>query len=141
MAAVVAIGGHGDTEDVRSSGYEDVEDVLDCGEDPRMSCATKAESVAESQRYIGVLEEVMTSLKEVGAQAYVAHVQHEIRTEKRRARAFSREDPDVMRAMVQLRDQENAAERKRRYMLQDGSKTGGRQQQHSMKKRRLPHHF
>ena len=34
LAAFVAIGGHGDTEGVRSSGYEDVEDVSSCGEPP-----------------------------------------------------------------------------------------------------------
>ena len=32
LAALVAIGGTGDTEDVRSSGYDDVEDVRSCGE-------------------------------------------------------------------------------------------------------------
>ena len=116
------IGGHGDTEDVRSSGYEDVDDARNCGDDPIMSCATKAESLAESQRYIGVLETVMPSCNEVGAQASVAHVQHDIRKAKRRARVFSIEDPYVMRAMVQLRDQENAAERKRRYILRDENK-------------------
>ena len=31
LAALVAIGGHGDTEGVRSSGYKDVEDVRSCG--------------------------------------------------------------------------------------------------------------
>ena len=100
MAALVAIGGHGDTEDVRSSGYEDVEDVRSCGEPPSISCATKAEALAESQTPIGVLETAMSSLKEVGAQASAAHLQNAIRTEKRRARASSREDQDVSIARV-----------------------------------------
>ena len=100
MAALVAIGGHGDTEDVRSSGYEDVEDVRSCGEPPSISCATKAEALAESQTPIGVLETAMSSLKEVGAQASAAHLQNAIRTEKRRARASSREDQDVIIARV-----------------------------------------
>ena len=56
LAALVAIGGHGDTEDVRSRGYEDVEDVRSCGEPPSISCATKSEALAESQTPIGVLE-------------------------------------------------------------------------------------
>ena len=100
LAAVVAIGGHGDTEDVRSSGYEDVEDVRSCGDPPSISCATNAEALAESQTPIGVLETAMSSLKEVGAQASAAHLQNAIRTEKRRARASSREDQDVIIARV-----------------------------------------
>ena len=100
MATLVAIGGHGDTEGVRSRGYEDVEDVRSCGEPPSISCATKAEALAESQTPIGVLETAMSSLKEVGAQASAAHLQNEIRTEKRRARASSREDQYVSSARV-----------------------------------------
>ena len=92
MAALVAVGGHGDTVDVRSGGDEDVEDVLDCGEDPSMSCATTAESVPESQTFIGVLEQVITSLKEVGAQASVAHVQHENRNRRKEGRVLSAEN-------------------------------------------------
>ena len=65
LAALIAIGGTGDTEDVRSSGYEDVEGVRSCGEPPSISCATKAEALAESQTPIGVLETAMSSLKEV----------------------------------------------------------------------------
>ena len=71
LAALVAIGGHGDTEDVRSSGYDDVEDVRSCGELPSIGCATKADALAESQTLIGVLETAMSSLKEVGAQGAV----------------------------------------------------------------------
>ena len=100
MAALVAVGGHGDAEGVRSSGYEDVEDVRSCGEPPSTSCATKAEALAESQTPIGVLGTAMPSLKEVGAQASAAHLQNEIITEKRRARASSREDQDVIIARV-----------------------------------------
>ena len=100
MATLVAIGGHGDTEDVRSSGYEDVEDVRSCGEPPSISCATKAAAFAESQTPIGVLETAMSSFKEVGAQASAAHLQNAIRTEKRRARASSREDQYVIIARV-----------------------------------------
>ena len=93
MAALVAVGGHGDTEDVRSAGDEDVDDVLDCGEDPSISCATKAESVAESQRYIGVLETAMTALKEVGAQASDAHLQHDIRKREPKGACFQQSGP------------------------------------------------
>ena len=100
MAALVAIGGHGDTEDVRSSGYEDVEGVRSCGETPSISCDTKAEALAESQTPISVIGTVMSSLKEAGAQASAAHLQNAIRTEKRRARASSREDQDVIIARV-----------------------------------------
>ena len=122
LAALVAIGGTGDTEDVRSSGYDDVEDVRSCGELPSIGCATKADALAESQTLIGVLETAMSSLKEVGAQGSVAQLQNEIRKEKRRARASSREDQDVLRALAQQRDQEMASGRKRRLMLQEDKK-------------------
>ena len=92
LAALVAIGGHGDTEDVRSSGYDGVEDVRSCGELPSIDCATKADELAGSQTLIALLEAAMSPLKEAGAQASVAHLQNEIRKEKRRARASSRED-------------------------------------------------
>ena len=100
MASLVAIGEHGDTEDVRSSGNEDVEDVRSCGEPPSISCATKAEALAQSQTPIGVFEMAMPSLKEVGAQASAAHLQNETITENRRARASIREDQDVIIARV-----------------------------------------
>ena len=122
MAALVAIGGHGDTEDVRSSGYDDVEDVRSCGELPSIGCATKADALAESQTLIGVLEAAMSSLKEVGAQGVVANLQNEIRNEKRRMRAPSRDDQEVLLALARQRDQEMALDRKRRLMLQEDKK-------------------
>ena len=64
----------------------------------------------------------MSSLKEVGAQGSVANLQNEIRKEKRRVRASSREDQDVLRALAQQRDEEMASERKRRLMLQEDKK-------------------
>ena len=63
LAALAAVGA---TEDVLSSGYDDVEDVRRCGELPIIGCATKADALAESQTPIGVLEAAMSSLKEVG---------------------------------------------------------------------------
>ena len=79
LAALDEIGGHGDTEDVRSSGYDDVEGVRSCGEIPIIGCATKAAALTESQTLIGVFEMAMASIKEVGAQAVVAHLMNEIR--------------------------------------------------------------
>ena len=64
----------------------------------------------------------MASLKEVGAQGAVAQMVNEIRKEKRRARASSREDQDVLLALARQRDQEMALERKRRLMLQEDKK-------------------
>ena len=64
LAALAAVG---DTEDVRSSGYDDVEDIRSCGEPPIIGCATKADALAESQTLIGVLEAAMSSLKGAGA--------------------------------------------------------------------------
>ena len=124
MAAPVAIGEHGDTEDVRSSGNEDVEDVRSCGELPIIGCATKADALAESQTLIGVLEAAMSSLKEVGAQGAVVNIMKEIRNEKRRMRANSREDQEVLLALARSREQEMALERKRMLVWQDDKKKG-----------------
>ena len=105
LAALDAVGGHGDTENVRSGGYDDVEDVRSCGELPSIGCATKADALTESQTLIGVLETAMASLKEVGAQGPVAQLQNEIRKGKRRARVTSRDDQYVLRAWVRQREQ------------------------------------
>ena len=93
LAALFAISGSGDTEDVRSSGYDDVEvvDVNSYGQAPSIGCATKADALTQSQTLIAVLETAMGSLKEVGAQGAVAQITNEIRKGKRRARASSRE--------------------------------------------------
>ena len=87
------------------SGYGDVEDVRSCGEPPIIGCATKSDALTQSQTLIGVLETAMGSLKEVGAQGSVAQMMNEIRKEKRRTRASSREDPDVLLALARQRDQ------------------------------------
>ena len=79
LATLVALGGHGDTEGVGSSGYDDVENVHSCGELPAIGCATKSDALTGSQTLIALLEAAMSSLKEVGAQASVAHLQNEIR--------------------------------------------------------------
>ena len=115
MAALAAVG---DTEDVSSSGYNDVEDIHSCGELPIIGCATQADALAESQTGIGVLEAAMPSLKEVGAQGSVAHIMNAIRNEKRRMRANSREDQEVLAALARSREHEAALERKRLLMLQ-----------------------
>ena len=135
LAALAAVG---DTEDVRSSGYDDVEDVRSCGELPIIGCATKADALAESQTLIGVLEAAMSSLKEVGAQGAGVFMMNEIRNAKRRRRANSREDQEVLLALARSRDQEIALERKWLLMLQGDKKRGRRQQQNPMKKRRRP---
>ena len=124
LAALFAISGSGDTEDVRSSGYDDVEvvDVNSCGEAPSIGCATKADALTQSQTLIAVLETAMWSLKEVGAQGAVAQITNDIRKEKRRARASSREDQEVLNALARQRDAEMALERTRRLMLQEGKK-------------------
>ena len=84
LAALDEIGGHGDTEDVRSSGYDDVEDVRSCGEIPIIGCATKADALTESQTLIGVFEMAMAFLKEVGAQGAIAQLENETHKGKRR---------------------------------------------------------
>jgi hypothetical protein len=75
LAAILAITGSGDTEDVRSSGYDDVEgvDVHSCVESPSIGCATKADALTQSQTLIAVLETAMGSLKQVGAAGAVDH--------------------------------------------------------------------
>ena len=126
MAAIWAITGSGDTEDVRSSGYDDVEgvDVHSCVEAPSIGCATKADALTQSQTLIAVLETAMGSLNQVGAQGAVAQLENEIRKEKRRARASSREDQEVLHALERQRDAELALERQRRLLSQE-KKTEG----------------
>ena len=64
----------------------------------------------------------MGSLKQVGAAGAVAHIEDEIRKEKRRARASSREDQEVLHALERQRDAELALERQRRLLLQEEKK-------------------
>ena len=64
----------------------------------------------------------MGPLNQVGAQGAVAHLENEIRKEKRRARASSREDQEVLHALERQRDAELALERQRRLMLQEDKK-------------------
>ena len=120
---LVLSAGSGDTDDARSSGYDDVEvvDVNSYREAPSIGCATKADVLTQSQTLIAVLETAMWSLKEVGAQGSVAHISNEIRKEKRRARASSSEDQEALNALARQRDAEMALERTRRLMLQEGN--------------------
>ena len=120
----MAITGSGDTEDARSSGYDDVEGVYvhSCGGAPSIGCATKADALTQSQTLIAVLETAMGSLKQVGAQGAVAQIMDEFRMEKRRARASSREDQEVLHELERQRDAELALERQRRLLLQEEKK-------------------
>ena len=104
LAALVEVSGY----DVRSSEHGDVEDVRSGGEVPSIASATEADTLTQSQTLISVFEKAMESLKEVGAQAVVAHMANEIRKERRRARAIGRDDPDVLLALARQRDQEDA---------------------------------
>ena len=97
-------------------------DVHSCVEAPSIGCATNADALTQSQTLIAVLETAMGSLKQVGAEGVVAQLENEIRKEKRRARASSREDQDVLLALARQRDQEMAFGRKRRLMLQEDKK-------------------
>ena len=100
FATLVTIAGHGDAEGVRSSGYDNVEDVRSFGELPTIGCATKSDALTQSQTLIGVLETAMASLKEVGPQGVVAHMMNGVAKEKRRARASSKEDQYELLALA-----------------------------------------
>ena len=69
-----------------------------------------------------MLEAAIASLKEVGAQGVDVNMVNEIRNEKRRMRAYSRDDQEALLALARSRDQEMALERKRRLMLQEDKK-------------------
>ena len=86
-------------------------DAHSCGELPIISCATNAEELSVPQHLINVLETTMASLKEVGVQSVVASIENEIRKEKRRVRASSRDDLEVRPALPRQREQDLALER------------------------------
>ena len=76
-----------------------------------------AEALTSSQMRIAAYESAISPLKERGAMKSVINLQNEIRKEKRRMRAISREDPDVLLALAQRRDREEAEERKRQQSI------------------------
>ena len=71
----------------------------------------------KSQQLIATYESAIISLKDAGAMRSVVNLENEIKTEKRRMRAFSREDPEVLLALAQRRDHEEAQERQRQQTI------------------------
>ena len=59
----------------------------------------------------------MASLKACGAMNSVINLENEIRKERRRMRAMSKEDPDVLLALARQRDEEEARDRERRRLV------------------------
>ena len=82
-------------------------------------CRTKAERLdaEKSQQLIATYESAIISLKDAGAMRSVVNLENEIKKEKRRMRAFSREDPEVLLALAQRRDHEEAQERQRQQTI------------------------
>ena len=82
-------------------------------------CRTKAERLdaEKSQQLIATYESAIISLKDAGAMRSVVNLENEIRKEKRRMRALSREDHEVLLALAQRRDHEEAKERQRQQSI------------------------
>ena len=76
-----------------------------------------AERLTKSQQLIATYESAIISLKDAGAMRSVVNLENEIKKEKRRMRAFSREDPEVLLALAQRRDHEEAQERQRQQTI------------------------
>ena len=76
-----------------------------------------AEKLTKSQQLIATYESAIISLKDAGAMRSVVNLENEIKKEKRRMRAFSREDPEVLLALAQRRDHEEAQERQRQQTI------------------------
>ena len=76
-----------------------------------------AEMLTKSQQLIATYESAIISLKDAGAMRSVVNLENEIKKEKRRMRAFSREDPEVLLALAQRRDHEEAQERQRQQTI------------------------
>ena len=76
-----------------------------------------AEMLTKSQQLIATYESAIISLKDAGAMRSVVNLENEIKKEKRRMRAFSREDPEVLLALAQRRDHEEAKERQRQQSI------------------------
>ena len=118
MAIVAALG----RDSVRSCGEGDVEDGRSGGEAPTIASTGDAERLAASANLISTFQGAMESLKGVGAQKAVANLSNEIRKEHRRMRAIGRDDPNVLLALAQQRDAENARAREQRWRLEEEKK-------------------
>ena len=118
LAIVAALGG----DSVRSCGEGDVEDVRSGGEAPTIASTIDAERLAASQNLISTYQHAIESLKAVGAQAAVANLDNEIRKEKRKMRAISRDDPEVMIALARQRDAQDARAREQRWRVEEENK-------------------
>ena len=76
-----------------------------------------AETLAHSSHLVATLESAMASLKACGAMNSVVNLENEIRKERRRMRAMSNEDPEVLLALARQRDEEEARDRERRHLV------------------------
>ena len=77
------------------------------------------QEVALSRQYLDTLENCKKSLEDVGAMHAAGEMETNIRAERRRLRARSRENPAVRAALGYARDQDTAAAMKRRRMVED----------------------
>ena len=80
-----------------------------------------AEALADSTNLIATYETAISALSAHGAMRAVINLENEIRKERRRMRALSNEDPDVLVALARQRDADEARERTRRRAVADAN--------------------
>ena len=80
-----------------------------------------AEALAYSTNLIATYESAISASSAHGAMRAMINLENEIRKERRRMRALSNEDPDVLVALARQRDADEARERTRRRAVADAN--------------------
>ena len=87
-----------------------------------LSCTKRMSNSWSVQRgLIAILEETRQQLLDHGLMSSAGVLENDIRRERRRFRALSREDPGVLMAVARARDAEEARDRKRRIEIADAN--------------------
>ncbi len=81
-----------------------------------------ADAAMKSANLISAYKQAIESMKYLGAQSTVVHLENEIRKERRRTRSLANENPDVVYALERIRGAENMRECKRRLLVQENKK-------------------
>ena len=93
-----------------ASAHTAVADDRRSGDDV-VTSAEAAEISVRSGELLSTLEGAISALRSCGAMQAVVHLESEVGKEKRRVRAISREDPDVLEALARHSDADRARER------------------------------
>ena len=88
-------------------------------EDAKAVSPEAAETAARSMELVAAFESAIVSLRECGAMNAVVNLENESAKERRRMRALSRENPDVLDALAKQQCAEMARERKHRAAVAD----------------------